>query len=418
MIQKAVTEQATRDNFGDYYKSGDYYIVVGPPLGIMEPLMPEATANTGAQGQPAQSRKNRPLSGQQRRQRIIGWRKVLRKNHATIRQHSRGERIAGGDASEEAAVRAYHAMAAAKAESAQADFYRRSKEHAREIGELSDVEFEEYEFGPYMESRFIPQGHSCPLEVACHRWYRAQYEATEVEKLIATAKPGHWDATLTRAHHLHERLLCADAAWLILVALYREAAKPDGQVGPEAPEDWLVAWAAETVGVAYLGPRMRRADPGANQQDLREKLLGDIWGSVLTLWIGGLSAGDFCQLPQNAANEVCADYVNTTDNVKRMIPKTRRVLEDMHRPEADAADPELIVMERAKSALVAAAIQGLPTQQRRVMELRATGMERIEIAAAMGIEDETVKSHLSYAYKRLRLELAPLFKTGDDSDGP
>jgi RNA polymerase sigma factor (sigma-70 family) len=50
-------------------------------------------------------------------------------------------------------------------------------------------------------------------------------------------------------------------------------------------------------------------------------------------------------------------------------------------------------------------LQSLPSQQRRALKLDAEGESRRDIAQLLGCGEETVKTHLERARRRLRAEL-------------
>ena len=88
------------------------------------------------------------------------------------------------------------------------------------------------------------------------------------------------------------------------------------------------------------------------------------------------------------------------------LPLLRRAIEEVHRG-------ELWAPPRVVSALLAEARQGtrraaplaaaLTVQEQRVLELLGEGRRNKEIAAALGVAESTVKSHLNRVYRKLQL---------------
>ena len=72
-------------------------------------------------------------------------------------------------------------------------------------------------------------------------------------------------------------------------------------------------------------------------------------------------------------------------------------------PAASGANPELQAMARQAAGLVTREVASLPERQREAFTLRFFGeLELAEIAAAMGVDEGTVKTHLHRAVHRVR----------------
>ncbi|GBC85933.1 ECF RNA polymerase sigma-E factor [bacterium HR11] len=81
--------------------------------------------------------------------------------------------------------------------------------------------------------------------------------------------------------------------------------------------------------------------------------------------------------------------------------------------EATAPDAETVVHQAQLADRIHRALQGLPEDQRLVVELRVMHELSVEeVAHIMGIPEGTVKSRLYYAVKRLRELLRPLLQEG------
>ncbi|MCS7311538.1 MAG: sigma-70 family RNA polymerase sigma factor [Acidobacteria bacterium] len=81
--------------------------------------------------------------------------------------------------------------------------------------------------------------------------------------------------------------------------------------------------------------------------------------------------------------------------------------------EAAAPDAETVAHQAQLADRIRQALQGLPEDQRLVVELRVMHELSVEeVARIMGIPEGTVKSRLYYAVKRLRELLWPLLQEG------
>jgi len=68
----------------------------------------------------------------------------------------------------------------------------------------------------------------------------------------------------------------------------------------------------------------------------------------------------------------------------------------------EAADPERAILERQRSAALAAAMRGLSPQQRNCLHLRVQGLQYREIAETIGISTSAVGEFLRRAVTRLK----------------
>jgi RNA polymerase sigma-70 factor (ECF subfamily) len=83
-------------------------------------------------------------------------------------------------------------------------------------------------------------------------------------------------------------------------------------------------------------------------------------------------------------------------------------------PSATATDSLRHVLDREKTEKLTAALETLPTQMRRCVQLRvAEDSTYEEIALVLGISVNTVKAHLHKARKTLQDKLASYFAVGD-----
>ena len=69
-------------------------------------------------------------------------------------------------------------------------------------------------------------------------------------------------------------------------------------------------------------------------------------------------------------------------------------------------NPEACFIQQELQDSISSAIQALPPEQRQVVQLKEfEGMKFKEIATVLGVSENTVKSRLYYAFKRLRVTL-------------
>ena len=95
--------------------------------------------------------------------------------------------------------------------------------------------------------------------------------------------------------------------------------------------------------------------------------------------------------------------INAALDVLRHRPEEALDEEEVLTMTDSAADPEMIVMEKDRSALVQKAMRSLPEATRSVLVLREFGgLSYQEIASVLDIPVGTVMSRLNYARSRLR----------------
>ena len=81
--------------------------------------------------------------------------------------------------------------------------------------------------------------------------------------------------------------------------------------------------------------------------------------------------------------------------------------EQTHSVEADAANPEVLLLQKADRKLLQQLLQQLPTEFREVLNLRELeGMSYKQISAIADLPIGTVMSRLARARKRLEQQLA------------
>ena len=358
------------------------------------------------------------FSDQRRLRQLCEWRTLAWQ----ARKLARGRCAApSGGAGAEQEVAAHRRRAAAQTAQAEADFWG----HLAGLGAPPAACFV-----PFFDSKLFTAGEclACPLQEAARRWFRWLSQSRAVERAVARAGERRWGDTLARIHRIHARFESADFAWKMHLALYRDHVAPQGagegewpsggktlgggekrgagrtlgvgETSAAAPTDWLAAWAAAEIGETHLRPLMARASPEAGPERLRQELLLEAWAVVLSLRADRLTAPAFCGLPATVAEAVRALYTDAADGIDRLKPETRRSLLSPGAPDPQAA---LLGAERLES--LQAHIRALPPQQRRAVELAAEGLSRRGIARELGCREETVKTHLDRARKRLRAEL-------------
>ena len=82
--------------------------------------------------------------------------------------------------------------------------------------------------------------------------------------------------------------------------------------------------------------------------------------------------------------------------------------------EADGPSPEQSVQEGEAAALLARAVEGLPAQDRALLDLRyREGLSDAEVAEATGMPVNTVKTRIFRARAKLRSWLAPMLSRSE-----
>jgi RNA polymerase sigma-70 factor (ECF subfamily) len=123
------------------------------------------------------------------------------------------------------------------------------------------------------------------------------------------------------------------------------------------------------------------------------------------------SFGVFAALINKSANSVRCDFLREQHAQKRAAvtislddsAEGRDLLPLDIVDDAPRANPLQVVMSKEKQEQIKAAIARLPRQQRRCVEFRLyQGLSYAEIATAMNISVEAVKSHLKEGMKKLR----------------
>lgn len=344
------------------------------------------------------------FSDQRRLQRLCEWRALARKARDLARAGRAGDAAACLGAGPEE-VAAHRRWLASEAERAETDFW----------GHLAGLPAPPgAHFVPFFDRKLFTAAEclACPLQEASRRWFRWLSQIRMVERAVAraTRRGCPWGDTLTRIRGIHAGFESAEYAWRTHLDLHRVHAAPEreakgetrraGEQSMEAPTDWLAAWAAAEIGEAFLRPLMARASPEARPERLRHELLLEAWGVVLSLPADRLTVPAFCELPATVARAVRDLHTDAADHIDRLKPETRRSLLSPGAP-----NPQAAFLGAERLEILWRHVRALPPQQRRAVELAAEGRSRREIAEALGCREETAKTHLERARRRLRAEL-------------
>lgn len=174
----------------------------------------------------------------------------------------------------------------------------------------------------------------------------------------------------------------------------------------------------------YYRPRLlrifaRRGFPPEIAEELTQTVALRVFQEVTHL--RGNSFGEFAAWINKIADNVRCDYLRQQTTQKRAALTVSLDSgsddEAMRPPEIVDASPDAnplqVVMSKEKQEQLKAAIAKLPRQQRRCVQFRVyQGLSYAEIAVAMNISVEAVKSHLKEGMKKLR----DLLREGDDSE--
>ncbi|MFI5877680.1 sigma-70 family RNA polymerase sigma factor [Streptomyces sp. NPDC051445] len=150
----------------------------------------------------------------------------------------------------------------------------------------------------------------------------------------------------------------------------------------------------------------------------------------------GITAGGSREQAEDAVQEALVTAMKQRDSIRnphawfrpvirhKVLDEARKWHNRLWRPRLDSELPlpASCPSEQREAVLaVLGAIRRLPTRQRLVIQLQAQELTSKEIAAELGMEESTVRSHLRHARNRLRLllDMKPeIDSTGDWFDKP
>lgn len=141
----------------------------------------------------------------------------------------------------------------------------------------------------------------------------------------------------------------------------------------------------------------------ADGPDDEEDLFQDVWMRVLTKRESYSGQAPFEAWLHKVAVSVCRSRARRNTKRAASFGRAKRwgVLASFH---WKAPDPLETMVSEEELAELAAAVQGLPPQERRAVELRfVQGCSAREIAGEMGIKESTARATVRSALRRLRL---------------
>jgi len=151
----------------------------------------------------------------------------------------------------------------------------------------------------------------------------------------------------------------------------------------------------------------KRGFPSQDCEDLAQETFLRVYRSLaefrgearLDTWIFKVAANLYCNTLRSRGTQKREGKELSLD-----APATLAALEDAL--PAEGGSPLEESLEHEREAMLERAIQSLPPQTRRCLELRiACGLKYLEIAEVLRISGDTVKTHLLQARRRLRSAL-------------
>ncbi len=101
------------------------------------------------------------------------------------------------------------------------------------------------------------------------------------------------------------------------------------------------------------------------------------------------------------------------DDIRGRHTDVSLILAETTADPSPAGSPEIAAVEAEKRLMLSNALARLPEEQRRIVELKLSGLNGVEIAGVLGKSQAAIKSSQFRAYARLRLILGP---NGEDHD--
>jgi RNA polymerase sigma-70 factor, ECF subfamily len=178
---------------------------------------------------------------------------------------------------------------------------------------------------------------------------------------------------------------------------------------PSSDEDLMLRYrdgdasAFETLYGRHKGGLYRYLLRSLNQPALAEELFQEVWTSVIrSRGTYSVSAKFSTYLYRIAHNRLIDQYRAKSGTLEVSLAEDDETsLEELHHDAHNG--PEQIVMARQQAANVLAALEQLPLAQRETyMMFEEAQMSLEDIAAATGVNRETAKSRLRYAFNKLR----------------
>jgi RNA polymerase sigma-70 factor (ECF subfamily) len=176
---------------------------------------------------------------------------------------------------------------------------------------------------------------------------------------------------------------------------FSEATATEGfRCGDPAAFEWLASRYREKAS----GVARSMLHGGADAEDLAHEAFMRAWVHRQQLLAGSAFAPWFFRILRNLAIDFIRRHRRFTDEPL-----------DVRRPALRESSPDVVANGRLIERMIWRALGELPPQQRRVAALFfIDGCPHAEIARTMAIAEGTVRAHLSFARKRLRVVLAEM----------
>lgn len=156
---------------------------------------------------------------------------------------------------------------------------------------------------------------------------------------------------------------------------------------------------------------MRRAIPPEDARELAQDVFFSVYRNLTTIADEShFTAWLFTIARNTLVNELERRHARKRSGVHVVIENDAGTQDMDILPSNDTKDALQSILDREKMEKLAAALEDLPAQMKRCVQLRVTSESSYEeIAAVMGLSVNTVKAHLHKARKLLQRKLSPYF---------
>lgn len=161
--------------------------------------------------------------------------------------------------------------------------------------------------------------------------------------------------------------------------------------------------AFETLYGRHKGPLYRYFLRQCRNPDIAADLFQEVWARIIRARLAYRPTARFTTYMYQIAHNCLVDHFRREE---RRLDGTADLPDPDYGPANGAPGPEAAAMSEEARQTFRRALDGLPAEQREAFLLREEAeLSLADIAAVTGANEETVKSRLRYAVKKLRIAL-------------